>query len=88
MIENGQRDVPWPRPTLWAEVVTPRILTGVSPLVRYILFLYYDLGKTDREIGDIVGLHFTTIHEMRRGFATSVQSSSASSTLNTISQSQ
>ena len=66
MIENGRQDVPWPRPRLWTEVMAPRVLAGVSPLVRYVAFLYYDLGKGDRAIGRLVGLHYTTVHELRQ----------------------
>ena len=65
LIENGRPEIPWPRPRLWSEVVSPHVLAGVTPLVRYIAFLYYDLAVGDREIGRLLGLHFTTVHELR-----------------------
>ena len=70
VIDNHHTTIPWSRPNLWPEVLCPVVLAGTTPLLRYIAFLYYTIGCGDRKIGRLLGLDWSTIHDIRQELKT------------------
>ena len=62
----NNRILKYNRPQLFSELWEPEILTDLSPIERYVAYLYFTLGIGEQEIAFRLGQHRTVVQRFKK----------------------